>query len=115
MANIILKLSINSFVGSFLLISDKSSARLDSEARINSFVDSFLLISDKLSARLHSESVINLKLSINFSLYVITLLLSSSFLIGTEKVMYFAVFFPKQSTLPLNSSINFLIINDNHI
>ena len=38
---------------------------------------------------LDSEVEIILKLSINFSLYVIVLLLSSSsFLIGTEKVIY---------------------------
>ena len=40
---------------------------------------------DKLSARLDGEVGINLKISINFSLYVIVLLLSSFFLIGTEK------------------------------
>ena len=48
---------------------------------------------DKLSTRLDSEVHINLKLSINFSLYVIFLLLSSAFLIGTEKVIYFSVFY----------------------
>ena len=47
--------------------------------------------------RLDSEVDINLKLSINFSLYEIVLLLSSSFLIATEKVMYFSVFSPKHS------------------
>ena len=47
--------------------------------------------------RLDSEVDINLKLSINFSLYVIVLPLSSSFLIGTEKVIYFSVFSPKHS------------------
>ena len=71
---------------------------------------SFLLISDKLSTRLDNEVDINLKLSINFSLYMIVLLLSSSFLIGTEKVMYFSVFFPKQLKLPLNSSTSCLIM-----
>ena len=35
--------------------------------------------------------------------------LSCSFLIGTEKVMYFSVFSPKQSKLPLNSFANCLI------
>ena len=58
--------SINSFSGCFLLISDTSSIRLDSEAvmdlmlSINSFSGSFLLISDKLSTRLDNESDINL-------------------------------------------------------
>ena len=67
--------------------------------------------SDKLSTRLDSEVDINLKLSINFSLYVIVLLLSSSFLIGTEKVIYFSVFSPKHSNWPLKSSANCLIMN----
>ena len=40
----------------------------------------------------------NLKLSINFILYVIVLPLSSSFLIGTEKVINFSVFSPKHSS-----------------
>ena len=66
--------------------------------------------SDKLSARLDSEVDINLKLSINFSLYVIVLPLSSSFLIGTEKVIYFSVFSPKHSNWPSNSFANCLII-----
>ena len=45
--------------------------------------------------RFDSEVDINLKLSINFSLYVIVLQLSNSFLISTEKVIYFSVFSPK--------------------
>ena len=53
--------------------------------------------SDKLSTRLDSEVDINQKLSRNFNLYVIVLVLSSSFLIGTEEVMYFSVFSPKHS------------------
>ena len=36
--------------------------------------------------------------------------LSFSFLIGTEKVLYFYVFSPKKSKLPLNSLANCLII-----
>ena len=48
--------------------------------------------SDKLSSKLDSEVDVNLKLSIKFSLYVIVLLLSSSLLIGTEKVICFSVF-----------------------
>ena len=55
-----------------------------------------------------NEVDINLKLSRNFSLYLIVLLLSSSFLIGTEKVIYFSVFSPKHSNQPLNSFANCL-------
>ena len=73
-------------------------------------MQSLLLISDKLSARSDNVLCINLQLSINSILYVITLLLSFSFLIGTEKVMYFSVFSPKHSNWPLNSSANSLII-----
>ena len=53
--------------------------------------------SDKLSRSLDNELDINLKLSISFNLYIIVLPFSSSFLIGTEKVIYFSVFFPKHS------------------
>ena len=67
---------------------------------------SFLLISDKLSTRFDSEIDINLKLSINFSLYIFVL----SFLIGTEKVIYFSVNSPKHLNWPLNSSANCLIM-----
>ena len=42
-------------------------------------------------------------LSINFSLYMVGLPFLCSFLTGAEKVIYFSVFFPKQSQLPLNS------------
>ena len=55
-------------------------------------------MSDKLLTRLDSEADINLKLSINFNLYVIVLPLSSSLLIGTKKVIYFFVFPPMHST-----------------
>ena len=41
---------------------------------------------------LDSEVDINLKVSINFTLYVIVLLLSSSFLIDIEKVISFLYF-----------------------
>ena len=51
--------------------------------------------SDKLSTRLDSDVDMNLKLSMNFSLYVTVLPLSSSLLIGTEKVIYFPLFSPK--------------------
>ena len=53
-----------------------------------------------------NEVGINLKLSINLSLYVIVLPLSHSFLIGTEKVIYFSIFSPIQLSSPLNSSAN---------
>ena len=42
-------------------------------------------------------------------MYVVVLLLSSSFLIGTEKVIYFSVFSPKHSNWPSNSFANCLI------
>ena len=63
---------------------------------------SFLLISDRLSTRLDNEADINLMLSINFSLYMVGLPFLCSFLTGAEKVIYFSVFSPKQSQLPLN-------------
>ena len=77
---------------------------------MNLFTNSFLFIFDKLSRRLDNEVDINLKLSINFSLYMVVLSLSSSFLIGTEKVLHFSVFSPKQSELPLNCFANYLIM-----
>ena len=52
----------------------------------------------------------NLQVSTNFILYVIVLLLSCSFLTGTEKLIYFSVFSPKHSSSPLNSSANSLIM-----
>ena len=73
----------------------------------------------KLSARLDNELDINLKLSVDFILCDIftTLSLSSlsifviSFLIGTEKVIYFSAFSPKHSNIcPLNSFASPLII-----
>ena len=64
---------------------------------------SFLLIFDRLSTRLDNEADINLMLSINFSLYMVGLPFLCSFLTGAEKVIYFSVFSPKQSQLPLNS------------
>ena len=48
-----------------------------------------LKIPDVLSRSSDNEGGINLKLSINLSLYVIVLSLSHSFLIGTEKVIIF--------------------------
>ena len=43
-------------------------------------------------------------------MYVIVLLLSNSFLIGTEKVIYFSVFSPKHSNWPSNSFASCLIM-----
>ena len=67
-------------------------------------------ILDKLSTRSDNEVDINLQLSINFNLYVVVLPLSCSFLIGTEKVIYFSVFSPKPSKSPSNTSANCLIM-----
>ena len=72
---------------------------------------SFLQISDKLSTKRDSEVDINLKLSINFNLYVIVLPLSSFLLIGTEKVLDFSVFSPKHSSWPSNSFDSLLIMS----
>ena len=47
---------------------------------------------------------------LNFSLYVLVFSLLCPFLIGTEKVIYFSVFSPKQSNWPLNSSAYCLTI-----
>ena len=62
---------------------------------------SLLLISDKLSTRSDNLLRMNLQVSINFNLYVIVLSLSCSFLIGTEKLIYFSAFCPKHSNLTL--------------
>ena len=74
-------------------------------------LQSLLLISDKLPKRSDNLLRINLQLLISFHLYVIVLSLSSScsFLIGTEKLIYFSIFSPKHSNSPLNSSSNSLI------
>ena len=53
--------------------------------------------SDKLLTRFDNKLDINLKLSINFILHVVVLPLSICFLVGTEKVLYFSVFFPKHT------------------
>ena len=71
-------------------------------------LQSLLLISDKLSTRSDNLLCMNLKVSINFNLYVTVLSLSCSFLTGTEKLIYFSVFSPKHSNSPLNSSANSL-------
>ena len=73
-------------------------------------LQSLLLISDKLSTRSDNLLGMNLQVSTNFILYVIVLLLSCSFLIGTEKLIYLSVFSPKHSNSPLNSSANSLIM-----
>ena len=65
---------------------------------------------DMLSTSFYNEVSINLKLSINFSLYVLVLPSSHFFLIGTEKVVYFSIFSPIKSSSPLNSSANGLIM-----
>ena len=49
-------------------------------------------------------------LSINLNLYVIVLPLSSYFLIGTEKVIYFSVFSPKDSNYASSSLASSLIM-----
>ena len=63
-----------------------------------------LKVPDTLSKSSDNEVNINLKLSINFRLCVIVLPLSHSFLIGTEKGIYFSKFSPVQLSSPLNSS-----------
>ena len=55
-----------------------------------------LKIQDVLSTCFDNEVGINLKLSINLRLYVVILPLSHSFLIGTEKRIYFSVVSPMQ-------------------
>ena len=62
-------------------------------------------VSDKLSTRSDNEADTNLKVSINLSFFVIVLP-PLRFLIGRKKVIYFSIFDPIQSSLPLNSSAN---------
>ena len=71
---------------------------------------SLSLVTNKLSIWSDNLPCINLLLSINFILYRAVSPLSCSFLSGTEKVMYFSVFSPKQLNRPLNSSGNCLIM-----
>ena len=66
-----------------------------------------------LSTRLDNLHDINLKHSINFILYVIVLPLSSSFLIGTEKFLYFSVFSPKHSNWPSSEYLVLLLLFQN--
>ena len=63
-----------------------------------------------LSVRFDSDVFINLQLSTNFSLYLISLLVSFIFLGGTLNVVYFSVFSPKQSIVSLNFVPNSMII-----
>ena len=67
-----------------------------------------LKIPDVLSTSSDNGVGINLKLSINLSLYVMVLLLLllHSFLIGTEKVIYFPMLYPIQLSSLLNSIAN---------
>ena len=65
-----------------------------------------LKIPDVLSTSSDNEVFINLKLSINLSLYVIILPLSHSFLIGTGKLIYFSILSSTQLSSPLNSIPN---------
>ena len=75
------------------------SARFDNESILSK-------TPDVLSTRFDNECGMNLKLSINLSLYVIVLLLPHYFLIGTEKVIYFSILSPIQLSSPLNSIAN---------
>ena len=72
--------------------------------------EKYLKFSDKLLTRLDDDLDTHLKLSINFSLYVIAMLLLSPLLIGTEKVICFSVFSPRHSNLPSNYFSSSLII-----
>ena len=57
------------------------------------------------------DVAMNLKLSINFILYVISIsLFSIFFFIGTENAIYFSVFSPKHSKLPSDSFTSSLIM-----
>ena len=58
-------------------------------------LQALLLISDKLSTSFDNLLCMNLQVPIDFILYVTVLSLSCSFLIGTEKLIYFSVFSPK--------------------
>ena len=64
-------------------------------------------LSDKCLASFDNEIDINLKLSINFFFYITAIPLSSSFLIGTEKVKPFSVFSPK---IPIHPQILLLAL-----
>ena len=70
---------------------------------------SLILSSDKLSRRFDKESCINLQLSLIIILYLISLSLYH-FLNGTVKLIYFSVFSPKHSELPLNFLAKYLIM-----
>ena len=87
-------------VSNILLIDCDNESFIDLMLSINLFLGSLLLISDQLSTKFDSESCINL----------VVLPSSCSFLIGAEKVIYFSVFSPKQSKLPLTFLANCLIM-----
>ena len=63
---------------------------------MHDFHSMLLKTPDVISTSFDNESGINLKLSINLSLYAVVLLLLHSFLIGTEKVIYFSILSPIQ-------------------
>ena len=65
-----------------------------------------LKIPDVLSASSDNEVDINIKLSINLRLYVIILPFYHSFLIGTEKLIYFSILSPIQLISLSNSIAN---------
>ena len=67
---------------------------------------SLLKISDVLSRSSDNEVYINVKLSINLSLHIAVLPLLNSFLISTEKVIYFSILSPIKLISPLNSLAN---------
>ena len=69
-----------------------------------------MILSDKLLTSFDNAVDKNLKLAINFGLYVLVLQLSSSFSIGTEKVTYFYVFSPKHSNWPSDFFVSLFII-----
>ena len=69
------------------------------------------MFSVKLSTNFDNDVAMNLKLSMNFILYVISIFFDSIlFLMGTEKVTYFSVFSPRHSKFPSNSLASSLII-----
>ena len=77
--------------------------------------------SERLLTRFDNELAINLPLPINCRMYTFSisspflLILVTSFSIGTEKVMYFSLFFPEQLNCFSNSSANSFIICFSHI
>ena len=70
---------------------------------------SCLLISDKLSTRSDNDLLINLKLSMNFSLYVMNLPSLFSFFSGILNVMYFSMPSP-QNVMPFTPFAKSLVM-----